>query len=274
MRAATYHFEQLANELSANALTVREDILELSQSAAEHGQVVLREPASVSDCTVSKEFPGHIVTASSLANLRRFLPSQLAWDRLGDLDRLAEMRGYCNGAPDGMRDAFVFAGATFLSQAVYRLPEFSLEVEALAGKYAPLWSRERVRQCTSGVVDRMRIYSSGKCIEFQGRTFDPRYTMSNAKLLEWLKISANEETQLVTIISKFEKARRDRALKQFVRREAGVIERAIYLAEVGNTAEQRHASARVLRQQSKTWAEVAVALGYKNAVTARVACSR
>lgn len=270
----TYNFETFANALPATQLPVLDGVLELGKGTSEPGRLALREWTCGPDPITPRVSPGHVVTETSLANLRRFLPSKLAWDRLGDLDKLAEIRGYRNGAPDGMRDAFIFASATFLSQAVYRLPEFSLEVEALAGKYAPHWSKERVRQCISGVVDRIRIFSSGKCIEFQGRCFDPRYTFSNSKLLDWLKISADEETQLVTIISKFEKARRDRVHKQFVRREAGVIERDIYLAEVGSTAEQRHASARLLRQQSKTWAEVAVALGYKNAVTARVACSR
>lgn len=42
--------------------------------------------------------------------------------------------------------------------------------------------------------------------------------------------------------------------------------------EYEGNAEQKRATARILRAQGKTWAEVAQAVGYKDANSARVAC--
>ncbi len=51
------------------------------------------------------------------ANLRVFVRSQLAWDRIGDIRRLFELRGWTDGAPKGERDVPVFLAACFLAEA-------------------------------------------------------------------------------------------------------------------------------------------------------------
>ena len=50
---------------------------------------------------------------------------------------------------------------------------------------------------------------------------------------------------------------------------AGATDRAGYL----ETHEQKRATARLLCARGKTWAEIAVELGYKNARAARMSCA-
>ena len=77
---------------------------------------------------------------------------------------------------------------------------------------------------------------------------------------------------LATIVSRGEAARRHaerEVQRRAVQREAaGAMTREVYEGK----AEQKRASARLLRAQGKTWAEVAKAVGYKDANSARVAC--
>jgi hypothetical protein len=244
-----------------------------AQKTPVQGDLALHVVADGADRSTAGKPHGHLVSAASVGNLRPFLASQLARDRLQDLDKLAALRGYLEGAPDGMRDAFVFLGATFLAQAFVHPSVWALEVEALAAKFAPKWGREKVRQCTSAIFERMRGFSAGERSEFQGRSFDPRYTFHNSTLLDWLEITPSEETEMTTIIGKPEKARRAKLHKRHVRRATGSVERIAYLAQVGDMAVQKRATARSLKQQGRSWAEVASVVGYKNAATARVACS-
>lgn len=55
------------------------------------------------------------------------------------------------------------------------------------------------------------------------------YNLPNEKIIEWLDISPEEQTHLESIISKEEKRRRNRLLKEKQRRAAGVDTRAVYL---------------------------------------------
>jgi hypothetical protein len=263
-----YRFDKLADSLLP--LTRAElQALREARKAAEAGgmQLELFSSGLVTPAPIRPR--GHLVVAdSSKANLKTFLPSQLAWDRLGDLDKLAALRRYAHGAPDGHRDSFVFLGAAFLAWAVPQVPKFTGEVRALADKYAPHWSSERVRQCVSGVSDRMARFRAGERVQYDNKDFDPRYRFGNAKLLDWLEITPAEERELTTIISQSESRRRDAARHKEAHREAGGVSREVYVSN----HEQKRATARLMRAQGKSWSEVAQELGYKNAETARVAC--
>jgi len=265
----TYCFNALATSVLAGVEAVQGS----DQRATEQGESAFQGVDDGADRSTTKEATGHLVSDASLVNLRPFLASRLALARLQDLDKLAKLRGYKDGAPDGMRNPFVFLGATFLTQAFVQPARLAHEIKALAAKFAPSWTRDKVRQCTSGIVERMRGFAAGERVEYQGRSFDKRYTFNNLTLLEWLEITPDEESKLTTIIGKTEKARRARVHAHDARREAGSVERVVYLAEVAGTAAQKHLSARLLRQQGSSWAQVAATVGYKNAATARVACS-
>lgn len=269
----TYNFDKLADSMLPLTRAELQELRERRQHAEEHDGLVLQDVKGRLDRANASKPTGHLVSTHSKGNLRPFVPSQLAWDRLNDLDKLAELRGFSHGAPDGHRDTFVFLGSTFLAQAIVHVPRFSLEVNALAEKYAPRWSKDRVRQCTSGVVDRMRRFLAGERVEFNGRTCDPRYTFNNTTLLDWLEITPAEEQEMTTLISKPEKARRHADTERNRRRSEGALTRAEYIAKVGATAEQKRATGRLIRAQGDSWAAVATAVGYKNATAARVACA-
>ena len=73
---------------------------------------------------------------------------------------------------------------------------------------------------------------------------------------------------MATIVSRGEARRRDAERKVEQREAVGGRTRAEY----EGSAEQKRATARLLRTQGKTWAEVAAEVGYKDANSARVAC--
>ena len=98
---------------------------------------------------------------------------------------------------------------------------------------------------------------------------DPRYRWRNDTLIQRFGITPDEERQLATIVSSGEAARRDAERKIQYRQEAGAVSRQVY---EGN-AEQKRATARLMRAQGKSWAAIAAEVGYKNADAARKSCA-
>lgn len=260
-----YDFDKLADSLleftRARLQELRED---RAARAAEPNQP--KRPAT--------RTKGHLtaIDTASLSNLRPFIGAQLAWDRLHDLRKLADLRGWTKGAPDGSRDLAVFVGASFLAQAVPNVPRFYDELRTLGREFAPHWTASMVNGSASAVIDRMKRMAKGETVEYGGVKVDPRYRWRNDTLIDRFGITPDEERQLATIISTEEARRRDAERKREARQEAGAVPRAEYLATVSTDAEQKRATARLLRAQGKTWAEVATEVGYKDANSARVAC--
>jgi hypothetical protein len=170
------------------------------------------------------------------------VPSQLAWDRLADLRTLAEIRGFEQGLPSGQRNLFVFLAACFLADACV-VPDLLPEVVELAKEFAPTWSNAEVVSCVSSVLSRASASGRGEKVQFGGRTVDPRYRWKNETLMDWLSVLPEEECRLQTIIGKNEKQRRDTIRHRKARREAGVVPRDVYLADV----EKRRQEARAYR---------------------------
>jgi hypothetical protein len=110
---------------------------------------------------------------------------------------------------------------------------------------------------------------AGEKVEYAGRTFDPRYTFANATLLDWLEITSDEQRELRTIIGINEVRRRGAERQTERRRAAGAMTREDY----ESNAEQKRATARLLRAQGKTWSDIAAEVGYKNADAARKSCA-
>lgn len=184
------------------------------------------------------------------------VPSQLAWDRLGDLRKLAELRGFEKGLPSGQRNLFVFLSACFLADARLAV-DLVAEVVQLAREFAPTWSNAEVMSCVSSVVARAQASARGETVLFDGQSVDPRYRWKNETLIEWLSISAEEERQLKTIIGLDERRRRDTARHVESRRRAGCIPRDAYLGE----AEARRREAREYRAAGWTMRAIAAKLG-------------
>lgn len=189
-------------------------------------------------------------------NLNQFVRSQLAWDRIGDIRKLAELRGYANGFPAKKRNLPLFLCACFLADAQLA-QDIESELVELAQEFAPTWSIAAVRDCASGAYERACASFRGEKVEFEGREVDPRYRWTNSTLIQRLGITAEEERAMVTIISKGEKRQRsvDRSAK--ARLHAGCQLRAQWL----EAAEQRRVGARLLRVQGLSYPRIAAELG-------------
>lgn len=194
---------------------------------------------------------------------RRLNAYQLGWDRLWDLRKLARMRGWEQGVPQGHRNDFVFLGACFLAQS-RTARAFSLEIRELAAQFAPDWSGTELTACISSVRTRVEMAAAGEMIEYKGQKVDPRYRFTNAWLVEYLRIESAEMACMRTIVDADESRRRDAARKAQKRREAGDLTREEYLARGAARADE----ARRLRQQGLSYATIARQLGIsKSTVT-------
>lgn len=209
-----------------------------------------------------------IDSARNTRGLRTFRPSQLAWDRFNDILKLAQIRGWDRGAPEGQRDMPVFLSAAFMSQAVV-VPQLSHEVAAIAHRFAPTWSPSQIESCVSSVLMRAAAAAKGETVEYKGQKVDPRYRFKNDTLLALLDITPEEEQQLGTIISTSEARRRDAERSRLTRERAGAIERAKYEA----AADERQQKAKTLRDQGQSWAEVGRTMGI-TATAARMLSNR
>lgn len=192
----------------------------------------------------------------SKPNARTLIPSQLAWDRLRDLRKLAEMRGFQDGLPSGQRNTFVFLGACFLAGALVA-PAFRTEVHALAKEFAPQWSEGELRSCLTSVQARLDAAALGETVEYEGEQVDPRYRFSNSTLVDWLGITGEEMPFMRTIITADERRRRDRERKEAQRREEG----RPTLTDLQNTRNELQAKVVTLRGQGMSWRSITTSLG-------------
>ncbi len=181
---------------------------------------------------------------------------QLAWDRLSDLERLLELRGWQDGAPEGNRNAFVFLAACFLAHA---MPATDLQnaVLAYAARFAPDWSKEVALSCASSAIGRAGAHScESKASTGSNRKAD-KYRFTNQFVLEMLAMTSAEQECMRTLIGKEEKRRRDNLRKQARRRAEGCVARDAYLTRSADLAER----ARVLRASGLSYSGIAASLG-------------
>lgn len=197
-------------------------------------------------------------------NLRPFVSSELAWQRLEDVRKLANLRGWTEGAPAGARDVPMFLCACFLAQAVI-VPNVMGELIELARQFAPSWTDVQIKSCASTVYTRAHAAARGERVEFNGTLVDPRYRFRNATLIELLEITADEQRAMKTIISETEAKRRDAERHRERRRAAGQQCRDEYL----QCAQAKREQARHMRAAGTSWKEIARTLGYASADAAR-----
>ena len=194
-----------------------------------------------------------LIPGGKTDHLRGFSGRQLAWDRLEDLRRLAELRG---GVREGERMLHLFwrlnflllSGATHSSQLYH-------EAAALARELDPRWGYRSAELMT--LYSKARAYEAGETIEFAGRRWPPLYTPRNDTLINIFAITDEEQRKLRTIISRDMAAERDRERITARRRAAGVVDRASYLER----AQARREQARLLRAQGLSVRAIAERLG-------------
>ena len=171
--------------------------------------------------------PGGLEQSSS-TNSRPLIPSQLAWDRIGDLRTLAKIRGHDGGLPPGQRNLFVFLSACFLAQA-HLVRNLRPEIDALANEFSPDWSESEIASCVTSVVARAKAAARGEKVLFKGMQVDARYRFSNTTLVATLKVTDSEALELRTILSANEARRRNTQRHAAVRRENGALLRDSYV---------------------------------------------
>lgn len=133
------------------------------------------------------------------------------WEaRLGDLQRLKELRWFGDPMPD-FRDRWMFVAGVGMSWLA--MPAvLQRELFALAREVGG-WTEGRTRSKLQAVFRTSREAVAGKRVEWAGVDWDPRYRLKNQTIIEWLEITPEEEREMRTIISDDERRRRDRARK-------------------------------------------------------------
>jgi hypothetical protein len=190
--------------------------------------------------------------------LRKFNPMRLSWDRLEDIRKLADIRGWTkNGIPEGNREVYLFWATNFMLLSGATHPgQMFYEVTALAREVCPGMESE-VRSSLSTLYRKAQAHAAGERVEFQGKKFSPLYTPKNQTLIDYLNITPDEERQLATIISDAEAADRHRKRDEVKRREAGAVDRTSYL----ENAEMKRAHALLLRAKGMKQREIAAEMG-------------
>ncbi|CCJ51896.1 replication protein [Bordetella parapertussis] len=165
-----------------------------------------------------------LLPGSKADNLRGFSGRQLAWDRLEDLRKLAELRG---GVREGERMQHLFWRLNFLllSGATHSGQMYH-EAAALAGELDASWSYRSKELMT--LYAKAKAYEAGEKVSFGGKEFAPLYTPKNDTLINLFQISDDEQRHLRTLISSTMAAERHREREKARRRVAGAIDRETY----------------------------------------------
>lgn len=144
------------------------------------------------------------------SNLRVLGPQQLNWDRLNDLQALAELRMAANGGqmPDGEREQMMFWQMNFMLLSKVITPDqIWHESQALAANIG-MTGYDASKLGT--LYAKAKAHAAGERVEWNGRQLSPLYTPKNATLIDSFRITSDEERQLKTIISKGEAQNRAR----------------------------------------------------------------
>ena len=217
-----------------------------------------RQPPSHSTPPTAPRTPLQVIPGGKTGNLRVFSGRQLAWDRLEDLRKLAQMRGWIeHGIPHGYRSKYVHWCLNFLllSGAV-PANQLYLEAQALVREVCPDFDKD-VRSVLSTLYRKAKAYEAGERIEFGGRIYPPLYTPRNRTLLALFDVQDDEMKALKTIITPEEARNRDAERKQQKRQKGGSARRDSYL----ETAEQRRVEAQLRRGKGESLRQIAAVLG-------------
>lgn len=193
-----------------------ETLLPLSRWEAEAAKQEIKEKAKLS-----------LIPGSKTGQLKGFSGKTLAWHRLGDLRKLAELRG--GAVQEGQRMLHLFWHINFLllSGATNSTLMWH-EARELARQIDKSWDYNQDELST--LYTKAKSHEKGESIEWRGHKYPALYTPKNATLIDLFQITDEEQAQLKTIISTDMAKARDATRKTVARRAAGAVERAEYLA--------------------------------------------
>ena len=231
-----YNFEYLAEALLPAARWT------IEQQRQEHSERVKRKPK-----------PFHLVPGGKADNLRGFSGRQLAWDRLEDLRKLAELRG---GVNEGSRMQHLFWRLNFLLlSGATNSKQMNHEASALARELDPQWNSRSKELMT--LFCKAKAFEAGEKVSFGGKDYPPLYTPKNGTLINLFRITVDEQRQLKTIISSEMALERDRKRDEVRRRAAGAVDRKTYL----EAANAKLAKAQALRAEGMSVRAIAKKMG-------------
>jgi hypothetical protein len=181
-----------------------------------------------------------------------------------DLCAIAD-RHWFGGIPDGHRDQFLFLMGVALSWfAPYDLLQY--EITKTASTFTGSLTEEEVAHKVSAILKRAEMASNGKYMMWNGRAVDARYHYKAETLRELVGdlIPADMHGQLRCLapaeVIQERKKERDKGRNR-VAEGRYKQDRDAYLQAHSDSAEQRAATARLLKAQGKTAAEVATEMG-------------
>ena len=198
-----------------------------------------------------------------------------------DLLMIAEKHWF-GGIPEGHRNNFLFLSSVALSWFAH--PE-TLQAEMTRRAQTWSWTQglggAEVKAAIAGPLKRAQRAAAGETVLYDGEERDPRYWYKRETLYGLMKPLIDDDLAptLRAIVSdeirREHKRETDRAWEEKRPDRDRVAEGRYTLKrdEYQGTAEQKRATARILRAQGKTWAEVAAEAGYKNADAARKSCA-
>lgn len=198
-----------------------------------------------------------ILEGGKEGGLKGFSGRQLAWHRLEDLRKLAELRG---GYVEGERmlhlhwqtNFLVLSGATNSNQMWHEAAALSRAIDANWGYHAGELST---------LYRKAKEYEAGVSIEFNGKRYPALYTPRNDTLINLFKITDDEQRQLRTIISR-DIARERHAERDTVRRRAaGGVTKEEYNATRAAEMQQRVKQASELRSKGMSYRAIAHKMG-------------
>lgn len=137
-----------------------------------------------------------------------FTAATLWESRLTDLQKLRELR-FMDAQMTDYRHRWLFVAGVGMSWLASSPQAMRRELFELA-REAGSWTEDHAAGKLSSVVNRTRRAFAGERIEWRGEMLDPRYRLTNQRIIEWLEIDVSEESRMRTLISSDERRRRDR----------------------------------------------------------------
>jgi Homeodomain-like domain len=162
----------------------------------------------------------------------------------------------------------MFCAAVSLSYLVEPKPLESKVIELGRG-YAG-WSEAETRSRMHAVLSRAQAAADGETAEWLGQQLDPRYRLTNQRILAMLRITPAEEVHMETLISQETKRQRDRKRKELKRRAAGVRPREEYLDEARELRQQRRQAAKRLLGEGMSLRKIGKELGVSQTQVSRL----
>jgi hypothetical protein len=190
---------------------------------------------------------------------------------LADLQRLRLTRWF-GALPSGQRDTWLFLACTamsWLAPAFVLRREFYALAQEAGAQEAGGWREREVDSRMGAVFRRATAAAAGQTVEWDGKTFSPRYRFRAGTIIEWLQITPTEmrDAGLRVLIDQDVAREREAERQQAHRRRIGVQERAAYEA----ITQSRRGRVLALRQNGLTWRAIGTELGVSEGEARRLA---